>query len=159
LDLPGGLRVTRAYDTCYFHFGKLESGQAPYCHELKVHTPLILPGGSQFILRDSSEVRDSSSGDCIYLHRGDTALPLFIRTRKTGDRLKIKGLNGTKKLKSLFIDEKVPRHLRDVWPVVADAEDNILWVPGIKKSIYDLGEARENSLVLQFTSNHLLGGS
>ncbi|MFL8938694.1 tRNA lysidine(34) synthetase TilS [Rossellomorea oryzaecorticis] len=159
LDLPGGLTVTRAYDTCYFHFGKLESGQAPYCYELKEHTPLTLPSGSQFILKDSSEVRGSSGGDCIYLHRGDTALPLSIRTRKTGDRLKIKGLNGTKKLKSLFIDEKVPRHLRDAWPVVTDAEDNILWVPGIKKSIYDLGEARENSLVLQFTSNHLLGGS
>ncbi|MGR3766431.1 tRNA lysidine(34) synthetase TilS [Rossellomorea sp. NS-SX7] len=159
LDLPGGLRVTRAYHTCYFHFGKLESGQAPYCYELKDNNPLTLPSGSQFVLHESLLDIESCNGDCIFLHREDVALPLFIRTRKTGDRLKIKGLQGTKKLKSLFIDEKVPRHLRDEWPVVVDSEDKILWVPGMKKSIYDLGEARENSLVLQFKSNHLLGGS
>ncbi|WP_254871134.1 tRNA lysidine(34) synthetase TilS [Bacillus sp. Marseille-Q1617] len=159
LDLPGGLRVTRAYHTCYFHFGKLESGQAPYCYELKDNNPLTLPSGSQFVLHDSLFDPESCNGDCVYLHREDVTLPLFIRTRRTGDRLKIKGLQGTKKLKSLFIDEKVPRHLRDEWPVVVDSKEEILWVPGIKKSIYDLGEARENSLVLECKSNHLLGGS
>ncbi|MEL3973730.1 tRNA lysidine(34) synthetase TilS [Rossellomorea oryzaecorticis] len=159
LDLPGGLRVTRAYNTCYFHFGKLESGQAPYCYELKDKKPLTLPSGSQFVLHDSLIDIEACTGDCIYLNREDLTLPLFIRTRKTGDRLKIKGLQGTKKLKSLFIDEKIPRHLRDEWPIVVDSEEQILWVPGIKKSIYDLGEVRENSLVLQFKSNHLLGGS
>jgi tRNA(Ile)-lysidine synthase len=159
LDLPGGLRVTRAYHTCYFHFGKLESGQAPYCYELKDKKPLTLPSGSQFVLHDSLLDIEVCNGDCVYLNREELTLPLFIRTRKTGDRLKIKGLQGTKKLKSLFIDEKIPRHLRDEWPIVVDSEDQILWVPGIKKSIYDLGEVRENSLVLQFKSNHLLGGS
>jgi tRNA(Ile)-lysidine synthase len=159
LDLPGGLHVTKAYQTCYFHFGKLESGQAPYCYELKVNDTLTLPNGSQLVLQDSLLDIDDCNGDRVYINREDVALPLFIRTRKTGDRLKIKGLEGTKKIKTLFIDEKVPRHLRGEWPVVVDSEDKILWVPGMKKSIYDLGEARENSLVLQFKSNHLLGGS
>ncbi|MCA1057277.1 tRNA lysidine(34) synthetase TilS [Rossellomorea aquimaris] len=159
LDLPGGLRVTRAYDTCYFHFGELATGQAPYCYQLKDDQPLTLPSGSQFVLHDSLKDIDGSSSDCVYLNREDIALPLYIRTRKAGDRLKIKGLQGTKKLKSLFIDEKIPRHLREEWPIVTDSKDEILWVPGIKKSIYDLGEAGVNGLVVQFKSNHLLGGS
>ncbi|WP_249931541.1 tRNA lysidine(34) synthetase TilS [Rossellomorea marisflavi] len=93
------------------------------------------------------------------MNRDQVTLPLIVRTRESGDRMKVKGMEGTKKLKTLFIDEKIPLHLRDRWPVVTDSEGRILWVPGLRKSVYDTGEGREDSLVLQVKSNHLLGGS
>lgn len=159
LDLPKGLKVTRAYHTCYFHFGELALTEAPYCHEIKVNKMLELQGGYQFLLYFSSSLTEDRTGDRIYIDPDKVTLPLYVRTRKSGDRMKVKGLEGSKKLKTLFIDEKVPVHLRDEWPIVVDADNHILWVPGMKKSHYDLGEEQENSLVLQFKSNHLLGGS
>lgn len=159
LDLPKGLKVTRAYHTCYFHFGELALTTAPYCHELKVDQTLVLQGGYRFFLYSSSSQVEDRTGDRIYISPDEVSLPLFVRTRRSGDRLKVKGLEGSKKLKKLFIDEKIPVHLREQWPIVVDSDDRILWVPGMRKSIYDLGEEQENSLVLQFKSNHLLGGS
>lgn len=44
-----------------------------------------------------------------------------------------KGLNGSKKLKDIFIDAKIPARERDVWPVVTDDHGNILWLIGLKK--------------------------
>ena len=49
-------------------------------------------------------------------------------------RMKLKKINGTKKLKDIFIDAKISKSLRDDWPVVVDSKGNILWIPGIKKS-------------------------
>lgn len=62
------------------------------------------------------------------------SLPLFIRTRKTGDRMTLKGMSGTKKVKDIFIDHKIPLHERDTWPVITDQQGRILWLPGLKKS-------------------------
>ena len=159
LDLPRGLKVTRAYHTCYFHFGPLETAEESFCEELKVNRPTEISSGFQFVLHSSPITNKVEESDYLYLHPDSVTLPLFIRTREPGDKIQVKGLKGSKKLKSLFIDEKVPVHRRNQWPIVVDAKNRILWVPGIKKSIYDLEEAQENSLVLQFIGNHLLGGS
>ncbi|MCA1061719.1 tRNA lysidine(34) synthetase TilS [Rossellomorea aquimaris] len=158
IDLPEGLKVTRAYHTCYFHFGELALTEVPYCYELPANDRLDIQGGYQFLLHSSPPAQDLV-GDTIYLDPSQVTLPLYVRSRRIGDRMKVKGMEGSKKLKTLFIDHKLPTHLRDGWPIVVDADDHILWVPGMKKSIYDLGEEQENRLVLQFISNHLLGGS
>jgi tRNA(Ile)-lysidine synthase len=46
----------------------------------------------------------------------------------------LKGMSGTKKVKDIFIDHKIPLHERDTWPVVTDQHGGILWLPGLKKS-------------------------
>ncbi len=45
-----------------------------------------------------------------------------------------KGMSGTKKLKDIFIDSKIPIQDRDTWPVITDSNGWIIWLPGIKKS-------------------------
>ncbi len=54
---------------------------------------------------------------------------LWVRTRWPGARFYPQGSPGGKKLKNFFIDQKVPRHLRDRWPLVTSG-DNIVWVVG-----------------------------
>jgi len=44
------------------------------------------------------------------------------------------GLNGTKTVKDMFVDGKLPRRLRDVWPIVASREGELLWVPGFRRA-------------------------
>lgn len=53
----------------------------------------------------------------LYLDFEKIKEPLVIRSRKTGDRIELKGV-GTKKVKELFIDHKVPAELRDKVPLL-----------------------------------------
>ncbi|WP_250229309.1 tRNA lysidine(34) synthetase TilS [Anaeropeptidivorans aminofermentans] len=52
---------------------------------------------------------------------------LFLRTRRQGDRIYIKEVGGTKKLKDYFIDNKVEKFKRDHIPLLASEKD-ILWI-------------------------------
>ncbi len=54
---------------------------------------------------------------------------LYIRHRQPGDRVYPVGMDGSKKLQDVFVDAKIPRHLRDSWPLVVTAKNNIVWVP------------------------------
>ena len=56
----------------------------------------------------------------LYLARGALEGPLVLRPRQTGDAVTLPGRGGTKTLKKLFIDEKVPRRERERIPVLAD---------------------------------------
>ena len=67
----------------------------------------------------------------------EITLPLKVRTRKKGDVMTLKNVKGSKKVKDIFIDEKIPLEKRNIWPVVTDAKGVILWVPGLKKSNFD----------------------
>lgn len=58
---------------------------------------------------------------------------LFIRNRRNGDRFVPFGMNGSKKIKDYFVDEKIPREERDSIPLIVDG-DNIIWVVGYRTS-------------------------
>ena len=55
-----------------------------------------------------------------------------------------------KKIKSIFIDEKVPLKIRDSYPLVCDDEGNILWVPGVKKSKFDKQMNESYDIILKY---------
>ena len=59
-------------------------------------------------------------------------LPLSIRRRRDGDAFRLEG-NGRQKVKSLLIDRKVPRALRDRVPVFT-AGGEIFWVGGLRRA-------------------------
>ncbi|MEX2245051.1 MAG: tRNA lysidine(34) synthetase TilS [Dehalococcoidia bacterium] len=58
------------------------------------------------------------------------ALPAgaVLRARRPGDRVRPRGLGGTKKLQDWYTDQKVPRRERHAAPVIA-AEGDVLWTP------------------------------
>lgn len=60
-------------------------------------------------------------------------LPLKVRRKKIGDRLVTFGAENRKKIKDVFIDNKIPRILRDIQPIIYDKKGVIL-IPGIKRS-------------------------
>lgn len=57
--------------------------------------------------------------------------PLQVRARLPGDRISPTGLNGSKKVQDLFIDAKVPEHLRDSVPLIA-CGGKVVWIPGYR---------------------------
>lgn len=56
---------------------------------------------------------------------------LRLRNRRNGDRFVPFGMKGSKKIKDYFIDEKIPKDLRDKIPLIVDKE-SILWVIGYR---------------------------
>ena len=58
---------------------------------------------------------------------------ITIRYRKNGDRIIPIGLNGSKKVKDIFIDMKIPKEDRDSIPIL-EFDNNISWIVGIKQS-------------------------
>lgn len=60
--------------------------------------------------------------------------PLLVRNRLKGDRIKPLGMKGEKKLKDIFIDQKVPLLRRDFTPIIVSGDGEIVWVAGLKVS-------------------------
>ena len=59
--------------------------------------------------------------------------PLIVRSRLPGDRYRPLGPGGSRKVKEIFIDEKIPPERRAVIPLVADAE-RVVWIAGYRPS-------------------------
>lgn len=69
---------------------------------------------------------------------------LLLRTRQTGDYLVVDSKGSKKKLKDYFIDNKIPRQLRDYVPLFADG-NHIIWVVGYRISeAYKVDENTKN---------------
>lgn len=73
--------------------------------------------------------------------------PLVIRTRENGDRIRPKGLNGSKKLKDIFIDKKIDRAKRDSYLLLADNE-KIFAIIDLVKSKYLYDDSKSGTYVL-----------
>ncbi|MCL2328680.1 MAG: tRNA lysidine(34) synthetase TilS [Bacteroidetes bacterium] len=58
--------------------------------------------------------------------------PLTLRPWKAGDRIRLQGIKGSKKVSDVLIDAKVPRHYKNkVW--VMESADEIVWVIGYRQ--------------------------
>ncbi len=89
------------------------------------------------IIKKVESCETIKSNYVLRLNSKDVKLPLYVRYRNPGDFIEIKNLKGRKKVKNIFIDEKIPIDKRDHWPIIVDSNDIILWIPGIKKSKFD----------------------
>ncbi len=141
LHLPGGLEVRKEGDVFFLTRQRVRGEE-----ERKVFVPLAVPGvtlvpelGWEF----SARIEEALPGEACPRPLGDRyqaffdydkiKLPLYVRTRLPGDKIRPPGLGGTKKLKKLFAELKIPSRLRGRVPLVASRE-TIYWVVGYRTS-------------------------
>ncbi len=144
LDLPLSYKVIRVYDK--FNITKVLSDSKGYF--LKLEKKTVLPNG------DIIEFTDDSLDTSNYITRlnsKDLKLPLYIRTRKNGDKIEIKNMKGTKKIADIFIDSKINPSKRDDYPILVDASDRIIWLPGLRKSKFDNEKGKKYDIILKYT--------
>jgi tRNA(Ile)-lysidine synthase len=67
---------------------------------------------------------------CTTLEEGQE---LLVRNRKSGDRMQPTGMNSSKKIKEIFINEKIPKEERENVPILV-LDDEIVWIPCIRGS-------------------------
>ncbi len=133
IHMPHNLIVLKAYDQIQFRFNK--TSKAPYYYRLFPGEQILLPDGktlSVILEKSSSKPKESGAYEFV-CHAESRALPLIIRSRQNGDKLKIRGLGGSKKIKDVFIDLKIPQAEREEWPIVTDNNGQLLWLIGLKK--------------------------
>ena len=133
-DLKNNLKIISQYETLYIH--KIE--KKCYNDKIEIIIDKIYEKNvyefyqNKFII--STDAKDSEIGF------NKSELPLLITTKKEGDRVRRGEIN--KKLSRIFIDEKVPKELRDTLPVIRNNKGEVLGVLGIgtkvnKNKIYD----------------------
>ncbi|MBE2212702.1 MAG: tRNA lysidine(34) synthetase TilS, partial [Opitutaceae bacterium] len=76
--------------------------------------------------------------------------PFLIRCRQPGDRYRPLGAPGSARLQDMLVNRKIPRELRDRLPVVCDAQNLPLWVPGLPPAD-DRAVGSGTKLVVQLT--------
>lgn len=150
LDFPNGLKVLRSYQECHFQFNLLQP--ETYYFEVAAPGKFELPGCGMLKVEYVETPAAHPSPNLALFRADEVQFPLIVRTRKAGDRMSLKGMPGTKKLKDIFIDKKISIRKRDTWPVVTDQKDNILWLPGLKKSAVE-GVATTAKCYIQLTYN------
>lgn len=64
--------------------------------------------------------------------------------------MSVKNMNGRKKINDIFTDLKIPLEERDKWPILVDKNDEILWLPGLKKSKYDIEKSINCDIILKY---------
>ena len=117
LDLPGGRKARREYDL--LRFGPAAAPKTLPEMPLRVPGDTVLPGDLGrircFVTKNSNLSKKNLT---TFALKCDMIAPseMTVRGRRPGDRLRLPG--GSKSLKALMIDRKLPARLRDSIPVL-----------------------------------------
>ncbi len=148
LNLPGGIRVTNRYGDLYFIKEKLTKEKSKLTfkildkiqeietasnRELSYSFPDFKIKLSFKLIENSKGINLKSSPNIKYFDYNKLKGPVTLRNRRDGDRFNPLGLKGSRKLKDVFIDLKLPRDQRDEVPLLFFDED-IAWIIGYKIS-------------------------
>lgn len=117
-------------------------------YEIEFDEYATLPNGH--VIERVLDTSDNSNSIC-RLDSSEITLPLIVRTRRLGDKMAVKGMDGTKKIKDIFIDSKINLTERDSWPIVVDSKGKVLWIPGVKKSKFDKKKIDSYDIILKYS--------
>ena len=131
INLPKNYIAKKEYDYIYIE-KKNKKKELSYKKKLQNYNQI-----NDIIIKIVDNI-DTDGNDVCRLNSKNITLPLYLRNKKNGDVIEVKGLNGKKKIKDIFIDSKIPKEKRDNYPILVDSNDNILWIPFIKKSKYNV---------------------
>lgn len=132
--LPGRLPVLVGYGGA-FSIGAPPEPDGPQLPVAQLALPIpgrvALGQGWQLVARITDTRETDDTAWSVYLDADAIAEPLFLRRRRAGDRVRLIGGRGSRRLQDLFVDAKIARVLRDAWPLVATTRE-IAWVPGVR---------------------------
>ena len=142
INLPNNKIFIKTYNNAW-----IEENKNNETYNLILENKLNLP--NNYIIEIISNTSDHSNY-VTKLNTKDIKLPLHVRTKKPGDKLILKGSNQTKKIKDIFINEKVPIKDRNLWPILTDDNDEIIWLPGLKKTKFDREKHQNYDIIIRY---------
>lgn len=136
INLPG-ITLERKYNK----LGVFKE-KSNYLYELNNYVKL----DSGYIIKKIEDTTDNSNYVC-KLDSKEINLPLHVRNYNKGDRINIKN-SYNKKVSDIFIDNKISD--RNSFPIVLDSSNNILWLPGVKKSKFCKTKDEKYDIILLY---------
>jgi len=150
INLPFDVEAKRDYGCLILRCRERSGPGVNYCYPVavpgKIHIPatkMILefsvidaghPEAIELMIEKGGAARECAVGrrqaGQVYLDYERLTFPLKIRSIQPGDRMRPLGMEGTKKVKAIFIDHKVSRDDRHRIPLLVGA-DGILWIAGL----------------------------
>lgn len=132
VEVPGGIRAEVSYG--FLRVAKAKDWSKPgFCHRLQI------PGATEVPEADCMIIASVGCGQNVNPHDRNRFIKyfdydrikgnLFVRNRREGDYIVPLGMTGRKKIKELFIDDKIPRFERNGIPLIACGSE-ILWAIG-----------------------------
>lgn len=144
LNLPKKIIVNREYNLLRIKY--INNQENKYKILLEEYNS-INNGDVIEIINDSPE----TSNYITRLNSKEINMPLFIRTVNKADTICVKNMTHNKKVARIFIDEKLPKSERETYPIVVDSNDNVIWIPGLKKSKFDNEKNKKYDIILKYT--------
>ena len=138
LDLPQNTLLIKEYDKIYIRKNNKIIKNNEY--KIKFDNSIMI---DNLIFTKIKEENTDSNNIC-RINSKNVKLPLYFRNRKNGDYIILKGSNSKKKIKEIFIEKKIPKSLREQYPILVDSNDNIIWIPNIKKSTFCIKRDEKN---------------
>ena len=139
LNIPRNIKVTCSYDSVVFQ-QTMENPRENISEKESFSTPILIPGFTELtegqirvetqILEGKREYSSLNPNMQAFLDLEKTGFIIKARFFRSGDRFRPLGVLGNKKLKSFFIDSKIPRHVRHKIPILTNDKDDIIWVYG-----------------------------
>jgi len=121
LTLPGGRSASVCFDR--LRIGPARRHQDRFAFPLAVPGRVELPGGIALVAEPASASAVSEAAGAVV---GAPQGPLEVRTRRIGDRVRVRGR--ARSLKRYLIEERVPAEERGHLPLVAVGHE-VLWMP------------------------------
>ena len=133
LHLPAGLLVTRVYDRLSFQAITEEDEFQPYEFLVAGKGSYSLPGGGRLVVSEARApfAAPSPSPLTVRIDLEKAPFPWLVRTFRPGDRFVPPGMTGRKKVKKLFMEERIPLEVRRRIPLVFSG-DRLVWVGGVR---------------------------
>lgn len=136
VSLPRGWTVVKDYDSVRLIEGSLNLRAHSYLYELPVEGELLIPEVGTTIKSWRSNRAEAMHPENPFQAIFDWAVVAGtprLRNRCPGDRFQPLGMAGHKKVKDLFIQQRVARPLRARIPLLL-VDDEIFWIPGYGRS-------------------------
>lgn len=146
ISLPYGLRAKREYRSLIIsraepsHQEKSAGDTVPefcYIPEIPGETYIAETGMTIKLSLGNQDINNPETfglrHDIAFMDYDKIILPLTIRSFRAGDRIQPIGMAGNKKIKSYFIDAKIPRFKRKDVPLLVDSQ-SVLWIGGWRLS-------------------------
>ena len=128
-DINSFVHLKKEYDKISYYE---QSEKKDFTHIIEQESEFLFDGWTISVRISDCFVK--STNNHIAVFDGEKlSFPLTVRYRKDGDRINLKGMDGTKKLSDVFADAKIPLSQRDSIPVVLK-DDDVLYIGGLRQS-------------------------
>jgi len=138
-DIGGGWTVKNRYGTLVLAAGRAPVGARGFRCRLNVPGETVLPEVGLRIevsiergITRPARARAGELPACVSISRRAVGRKrLYIRSWRHGDRIKPLGLNGSKKIQDIFVNDKVPTEQRASVPLL-ECGGEVAWLPGYR---------------------------